>query len=86
MYEEHLIGEPMFTKIIISLMLLFVTIIKVYDKDYRLVGYIENNKIYDKNWNLKGYIEGDKVYDKNWKLKGRDNFQYRELLNRKGNK
>jgi len=48
---------------------------KVYDKNWNLKGYIQDDgrgtkKIYDKNWNTQGYIKDDHVYDKNWNRTG----------------
>ncbi|MHB8110481.1 MAG: hypothetical protein ACYDHW_10675 [Syntrophorhabdaceae bacterium] len=48
---------------------------KIYDKDWKLKGYIQDDgqgtkKIYDKDWKTEGYIKDDRIYDKNWNRKG----------------
>jgi len=49
---------------------------RVYDKDWRLKGYIRDDghgtkKIYDKNWNTEGYIRDDTIYDSNGNRTGK---------------
>lgn len=43
---------------------------KVYDKDWRVKGYIRDDghgtkKIYDKSWDTEGYVRDGTLYDRN---------------------
>lgn len=76
----------MFRKIQVCLvLLLLIAVIKIYDKNYNVVGYIEKNKVYDKSWKLKGYINPDrnKFYDKDWNYRSSIGYGTHEIFKKK---
>jgi hypothetical protein len=42
----------------------------LYDRNYRINGYVSNGKIYDKNYRIKGYVKDNKVYDREYRERG----------------
>jgi hypothetical protein len=43
---------------------------KIFDLDMKIEGYIADNRIFDKNWMPTGYIKGDRIFDPNGNLLG----------------
>jgi hypothetical protein len=39
----------------------------IYDRSYRVRGYVRDGKIYDRKYRTRGYIKDDKVYDRRYR-------------------
>ena len=43
---------------------------RIYDKNFRVQGYVKDEKIYSKDWKVKYYIHDGKIYSRTGKVVG----------------